>query len=102
VTPERIIRRLSRRFGVSEDFGRRLRPLLERALESPPEARRRILDLVERSYAHQALIDQEEARLAGPPPPPDETALEAVARVLHGWSPPDWLVRWTEEGSAPS
>ena len=96
MTPERIIRRLSRRYGVSEDFGRRLRPLLLRALESPPDARRRILELVERSYVHQAQLDLEEAsaRL-----PRDEAqALRAVARILHGWIPPEWLEDW---GTAP-
>ncbi len=94
MTPERIIQRFSRRYGVSEDFGRRLRPLILRALESPPAARRRILELVERSYVEQAHLDREEAAAALPR---DEAkALLVVARILHGWSPPEWLERWTE------
>lgn len=102
MTPERIIQRFSRRYGVSEDFGRRMRPLIVRALESPPPTRRRILELVERSYVHQVQIDLEEAAAtAAASLPRDEArALQVVARILHGWSPPKWLDGWTGAGPA--
>jgi hypothetical protein len=98
VSPEEIIESLSRRYGVSTGFGLRLRHLIQRALESGPEARKRILDLVERSFAHEAVLKQ--AREVGTPEE-QMRALNAVAPVLHDWSPPEWLKRWTDQQTQP-
>ena len=92
MTPLDLLRELCRRYGVSEDFGLRLRPLIERALKSPPEARRRILEMVERSF------HQEASRLPRPQPvqltEADRRILRTVAGILHAWEPPDWLKQW--------
>lgn len=82
----RFIARLCARFRVSRDFGRRLQPLVQRAVESPPEKRRLLLQLVERSFAEEARRALRE--LGGER---DRRALVSVARLLHGWTPPAWL-----------
>jgi hypothetical protein len=96
MTPLDLLRELCRRYGVSEDFGLRLRPLIERALKSPPDARKRILEMVERSFL------QEGSRPAREPPSrlteADRRILRTVAGILHAWEPPDWLKQW---GDAP-
>jgi len=98
VSPEEIIKSLSKRYGVSEVFGHRLKHLINRALESEPPARKRILDLVERSYAHEAVLER--AREVGTKEEQGR-ALGAVAAILHDWDPPQWLRRWTE-GQEPA
>lgn len=98
MSPEEIIESLSRRYGVSTGFGQRLRHLIQRAIESGPEARKRILDLVERSFAHEAVLKQ--ARETGTPAE-QKRALSAVAPILHDWTPPEWLRRWTDQQTLP-
>ena len=93
--PAQRIADLCRRYGVSSDFGNRLTPLVARACESPPEKRRRLLDVVERSFAEEA------RRQKGRPsvrdlPPEDRKMISTVASVLHGWNPPTWLRLWEE------
>jgi len=86
-SPQDIIRRLSARFGVPVSFGQRMLPLLERATALEGDPRKRILDLVERSYAHEAEL----RRSREPPSPEEQRVLSTVAGILHGWEPPGWL-----------
>ena len=90
----RIIAELCKRFGVSQEFGRRLLPLVERATRSNPEKRQRILEMIERSFAEEARrkAAQGPANLA----PEERRVLCTVARVLHDWNPPRWLHYWEE------
>lgn len=92
MSPHEIIERLSKRYGVPQEFGRRMLPLLERAQVVEPAARKRILDLVERSYAHEAEIQAREKakgklRLA----PNERKLVTALAESLHDWDIPSWL-----------
>ena len=89
-----IILDLCRRFGVSKEFGRRLRPLVSRAQKSPSDARKRIMALVERSFAQEA--NRTQAESACPLPPADRKLLGVVAGILHRWQPPKWLKYWGE------
>jgi hypothetical protein len=92
--PGQIIADLCQRFGVSNEFGERLRPLVERAVRSEPDKRRRILDLIERSFDQEA----RRARLqtAQILSVEDKRVLTTVARVLHPWNPPRWLHYWEQ------
>lgn len=89
-----LLQDLCRRYGVPEPFGAKLRPLVERALKSPPQARKRILDMVERSFAQEAIRleerDVERARV-DQLSKADRDVLKTVADILHGWKPPGWL-----------
>ncbi len=90
----RFIAKLCTRFRVSLDFGRRLQPLVEKAVQAEPEKKRLLLELVERSFAEEArraeIEEQDGAR-------GDWRALSTVAGVLHGWQPPTWFERWEDE-----
>lgn len=101
--PTQIIQELCKRYRVSLKWGNRLRPLIERSQAVPPEASARILDLVERSFAEEARrARQEEARKrrnAAQNAAQDGLALSAVAGILHGWEPPEWLGQWDPEGA---
>ena len=93
--PSKKIAELCRKYGIPPEFGARLRPLLERANESPPEKRQRLLDLVERSFAEEA---RRLRRLLSPQDlaPEDFGLIKTVAGVLHAWEPPVWLRLWEE------
>jgi hypothetical protein len=94
VDARRFIAMLCARFRVSRDFGRRLQPLVEKAVRAEPEKRRLLLELVERSFAEEARrAELERADCASD----DRRALRAVASVLHGWQPPAWFERWEDE-----
>jgi len=90
---KRLIGELCSRFRVSVDFGRRLQPLVEKALAtSEPRKRQGLLELVERSFAEEGRR-AERVRTGGSTP--DEwRALRSVARMLHAWNPPGWFERW--------
>lgn len=91
---KRLIGELCSRFRVSVDFGRRLQPLVEKALAaSDPTKRKGLLDLVERSFAEES---QRARRLRGVQDPDDWRALRTVAGMLHAWNPPGWFERWEE------
>lgn len=94
VESRRFIALLCSRFRVSLDFGRRLQPLVERALRADPEKRRLLLEMVERSFAEEAR--RAELERAGNSPE-ERKALTTVASVLHGWTPPGWFERWEDE-----
>jgi hypothetical protein len=98
--PVQIIRDLCRQYGVSEEFGRRLIPLLERARSAAPEMRQRILDLVRRSFVEEARRARDRRELALPEP--ELRVLRTVASILHGWNPPTWLEHWGEKRPRPS
>ncbi len=83
-------------YRVSSAFGDRLRPLLERAAQSPPEKQQRLLELVERSFA------EESVRTKRTPWKRGLTALErksllTVAQTLHDWKSPTWLKVWESQ-----
>lgn len=89
-----LLRDLCERFGVPEPFGAKLRPLVDRALKSPPQARKRILDMVERSFAQESIRLEErtvEAARVNQLTKEDRAALKTVADILHTWAPPGWL-----------
>ena len=82
---------LCSRFGVSHEFGRRLSPILRRALGSPPERRRFLLGLVERSFAREAdrlRRRRSERELE------EDRALVSIAGTLHAWDTPSWFKSW--------
>lgn len=85
----RLIAQLCARFGVTQDFGRRLQPLVERALAAEPGKQRLLLELVERSFAEEArrLVRERPGGV-------DWRALTTVASLLHSWEPPAWFERW--------
>ena len=90
----RIIALLCSRFRVSQDFGSRLQPLVERAVRADPLKRRLLLEMVERSFAEEAR--RAELERSGCTPE-EQRALTTVASVLHGWEPPEWFERWDDE-----
>lgn len=96
--PSQIIQELCQRYRVSPKWGNRLRPLIERSLVVPPEAGARILDLVERSFAEEARRARQEEAQKRSRANQDRSALSAVAGILHGWEPPEWLGHWTAKG----
>ncbi len=89
-----IIDELCRRFGVSGGFGRRLLPLVERAVRSEPGKQRLILELVERSFAEEA--SRNSTRWNGVLTGEEWRCVRTVASLLHGWRPPAWLERWED------
>ena len=92
--PSVILRELCQRYGVSPAFGNKLRPLLERAQVVEPDAKLRIMDLIERSFAEEARRAAEERRQKQDKDSQDLRVLSAVAAILHDWEPPDWLKNW--------
>ena len=98
--PQTIVERLCRSFGVSADFGERILPLVEKAMECPEPKRKRLLALVERSFEHEA---QRRAQQMSPSqlPPEDLRLVNTVAGLLHGWSPPMWLKLWVRTQKRP-
>jgi hypothetical protein len=97
--PSAIIDELCRRYGVSPKFGNRLRPLIERAQVVPAESSARIMDLVERSFAEEARRAREEESEKRANAQRERRMLSAVAAILHGWDPPEWLRGWSERSS---
>jgi hypothetical protein len=89
---ERIIRALCEKYGVPLDFGLRLTPLVARAQKSPADARRRIMEMVERSFAQEAVSRVEDS--SEEDPGADLRLLKTVAQLLHDWRPPPWLDGW--------
>ena len=84
--PERLLKELCRRHGVPLEEGSALLPMIQRALQSPREARIRLLVLVEQTLRFTA-NDTYPAALAEAAHDPD--ILKAVAKALHDWTPPD-------------
>jgi hypothetical protein len=81
-----------RRFpGVSQNFGERFLPLIERGLAAEAEIGARILQLVESSFEKEHMRRAGESALRQTQ---ERKVLEVVAGVLHAWNPPDWLLQW--------
>jgi hypothetical protein len=81
---ENLLRALCERHGLPPDYGARLLPLVERALQAPEAVRDRILRLVDvnlKSCA-EGRVDHEKLWRDL-----DQEVLVAVARVLHHWTP---------------
>ena len=96
MTPHSILRDLCDRYGLSPAHGERLLPLIERALKAPPGVRERILELVEGN------LEQESKRLAAHQmDPTEERLLRVVAKTIHRWNPPSWLLKWCDGGPPP-
>lgn len=91
----RFLARLCSQYQVSLDFGRRLEPLVRKALLSEPEKRRLLLEMVERSFEEESRRARRERR--GGNSDEDWQALTTVASLLHGWNPPSWFDRWEDE-----
>jgi hypothetical protein len=84
MTPENLLRSMCERHGLPADYGRRLLPLVRKAMDAPDEVRERILALVDGNLANRAQGSAElESHLEGT----DQEVLVAVARVLHDWTP---------------
>ena len=86
---KRLLKELCRRHGIAFESGIPLLPMIERALQSPREARIRLLKLVERTLrlSEEDIYPSELAEAAH-----SADVLKAVARVLHDWDPPEDLL----------
>lgn len=85
------LEQLCQRYGVPLAFGERLLPLLQRAQEAAPDIRKRIIQLVESSFEHEAqrLALQQVARRTA-----QDADLCTLASLLHEWAPPNWILDW--------
>lgn len=83
---ERLLKELCRRHGIAFEKGTPLLPMVQRALQSPREARIRLLGLVERTlrFTGDGAYPADLAEAAH-----DPDVLSAVAKALHDWTPPD-------------
>jgi hypothetical protein len=83
---ERLLKELCRRHGVTFEEGSTLLPMVQRALQSPREARIRLLVLVEQTlrFTTDGAYPEGLAEAAH-----DPNILMAVAKALHDWTPPE-------------
>lgn len=83
---KRLLNELCRKNGIAFEDGLPLLPMVERALQSPREARIRLLKLVERTLrlSEEEIYPSQLIEVAHSP-----DVLKAVARVLHDWNPPE-------------
>lgn len=88
MTPEELVRALCARHSLSPDAGTPFLPLVREALAARPEARDRLLSVVDRNLAELARRPSEPAA----PISGDESVLRAVARVLHNWTPSEAML----------
>ena len=86
-----MLEQLYRRFPVSQSFGERFLPLLERVVNAAPDVRERILLLVETSFQKEVERRRDDTQKHAQV---DDKLLVAVAGVLHHWHPPDWMLNW--------
>ncbi len=90
--PTTLIQDLCARFGLKIEHGENLRPLIERALGAPQPLRDRILKLVEGNL--ERIAHYRERRDASKEELVNLKVLGIVARILHNWEPPSWLLEW--------
>jgi hypothetical protein len=96
MTSQDILDRLVQRYSVSPEYGNRFLPLVGRSLSASPEIRARILSLIENSFRREEeRLAQRRRALEGSP---EWKMVLAVARILHTWEPPEWLMSWGETG----
>ena len=83
---KRLLNELCKKHGITFEDGMPLLPMVERALQSPREARIRLLKLVERTLrlSEKEIYPSQLIEVAHSP-----DVLKAVARVLHDWNPPE-------------
>jgi len=93
MNPLTILSSLCAHFDVPVAKGQKLIPLIERALEAPEPIKGRILSLVKRTLKREA----ERHRAAERERDLDERMLGVVAKVVHPWTPPNWLRSWSKE-----
>jgi hypothetical protein len=93
MTTERLLERLCRRHGVPLANARRLLPLVERAVRSSGELRRRLIEVIEASLARDAEELAQQSRS-------ESCCLIAVASALHRWSEGDEIPP-VQRGHAP-
>lgn len=103
-----LLDQIRRRHGLSQAFAERFLPLLERAQRAQPDVRERIIELVEASFAREASRDRrvrapaasKHAPGVAAPSAAEVAALELVAKVLHSWQPPTWMLDWGQGGKS--
>lgn len=98
MSPKQILAAIGDRYDVPPGYGNRFLPLIRRAVEAGPEVRDRILALVETSFSREQ--ERQRRRQAAHTATDEWRVVKVVARVLHAWSPPEWLVRWGEDPGA--
>ena len=96
MSADQILQSLCDRHGLPIARAERLLPLIERALRAPVGVRDRILELVESNVERESRRREPSDRERQL----DERMLGVVARIIHPWSPPDWLERWTNKRGA--
>ncbi|MEM1453305.1 MAG: hypothetical protein AAF957_25395 [Planctomycetota bacterium] len=84
---ERLLQRLCERHGLDPVDAHELLPLIQRAIASPDEVRRRIFGMVE-VYVQRRAEGDSTATLAALEQDLDDEVLRAVARTIHRWDPP--------------
>ena len=101
MTAQDILDRLVQRYAVAPQYGKRFLPLVGRSLSASPEIRARILSLIENSFRREE--ERLEQRRRALESSPEWKMVLAVARILHTWEPPEWLMSWGEmRGPEPS
>ncbi len=91
MTIDPLLETLAQRYGLGPDFALRLAPLIHRARVATPDVRRRLLELVENSFAREArrLAEVKKRRESA-----EDEALLRVTRLLDAWTPPAWFEAW--------
>jgi hypothetical protein len=84
MNPDRLLRNMCIRHGISPGEVRSLVPVIRKALEAPAWVRDRILSIVEGNLAERSEEQADEEALAQDL---DRELLFAVAAMLHGWEP---------------
>lgn len=88
---ERLLKRMCARHGLSSATEHELLPLMQRALISPDDVRRRIFAMIEDTVRRRSEGDAT-ATLAALEQDLDDEVLRAVALRVHTWDPP-WRKR---------
>ncbi len=84
---QRLFDRICKRHGIESESNAEYVPLVERAIVSPEKVRDKILLMLEDSLSRRAHGDPTATFIALERDLDDEVLL-AVAKRLHGWSPP--------------
>ncbi len=98
MNPSKILAALCAHYELPLDKGQKLVPLIRRATEAPEPVKGRILALVNRTLKreaerHKAYLKERDL---------DERMLGVVAKVVHPWTPPNWLRSWSRDDESGS
>ena len=93
MTPRKTLEELCALHGLPYALGKRLLPLVDRALNSPDDMRDRILNLVKGTLKREARRFEESKRNREL----DDRILGVIAKVVHPWNPPKWLQVWSKK-----